>query len=209
MNDVVGTEGGAATQSVRTRLTLHTLAFVLGLSAVFVALGFSAGLVSNVLFDFGDVIRIVAGAFLVLMGVIMLRLIPIPFLQRDMRIHRVPAVGVAAAPMLGVLFGLGWTPCIGPTLAAVNALAMNEASALRGAILSLVYAVGLGLPFIVAALAFRRMLGTVRWVRRHQVWLTRAGGAMLVVVGLLLVSGLWDRWVYQLTTWYSGFSVAI
>jgi len=184
-----------------------SLLFVLGFAAVFVAFGAISGAFGAWLFEYRRQISIVLGGLTILVGLAFAG--AIPFLQRDMRIHRVPAVGLAAAPMLGVLFGLGWTPCIGPTLAAVNALAMNEASALRGAVLSLVYAVGLGLPFIVAALAFRRMLGTVRWVRRHQVWLTRAGGAMLVVVGLLLVSGLWDRWVYQLTTWYSGFSVAI
>ena len=85
-----------------------------------------------------------------------------PFLQRDLRIHRVPAVGLAAAPLLGVLFGLGWTPCIGPTLTAVQALAMNEGTAGRGALLSLAYSLGLGMPFLVAGLAFRRMLGAVR-----------------------------------------------
>ncbi|MDP9823275.1 cytochrome c biogenesis CcdA family protein [Nocardioides massiliensis] len=191
----------------RGRMLAGSLLFVLGFAAVFVAFGAISGAFGAWLFEYRRQISIVLGGLTILVGLAFAG--AIPFLQRDMRIHRVPAVGVAAAPMLGVLFGLGWTPCIGPTLAAVNALAMNEASALRGAILSLVYAVGLGLPFIVAALAFRRMLGTVRWVRRHQVWLTRAGGAMLVIVGLLLVSGLWDRWVYQLTTWYSGFSVAI
>lgn len=191
----------------RGRMLAGSLLFVLGFAAVFVAFGAISGAFGAWLFEYRRQISIVLGGLTILVGLAFAG--AIPFLQRDMRIHRVPAVGVAAAPMLGVLFGLGWTPCIGPTLAAVNALAMNEASALRGAILSLVYAVGLGLPFIVAALAFRRMLGTVRWVRRHQVWLTRGGGAMLVVVGLLLVSGLWDRWVYQLTTWYSGFSVAI
>ena len=191
----------------RGRMLAGSLLFVLGFAAVFVAFGAISGAFGAWLFEYRRQISIVRGGLTILVGLAFAG--AIPFLQRDMRIHRVPAVGVAAAPMLGVLFGLGWTPCIGPTLAAVNALAMNEASALRGAILSLVYAVGLGLPFIVAALAFRRMLGTVRWVRRHQVWLTRGGGAMLVVVGLLLVSGLWDRWVYQLTTWYSGFSVAI
>ncbi len=103
----------------------------------------------------------------------------VPWLQRDVRIHRVPAVGLAAAPLLGVLFGLGWTPCIGPTLSAVQALALHEGTAARGALLSVAYSLGLGIPFILAGLAFRRMLGAVRWVRRHQVWVTRLGGMML------------------------------
>ena len=191
----------------RSRMLAGSLLFVLGFAAVFVAFGAISGAFGAWLFEYRRQISVVLGGLTILVGLAFAG--AIPFLQRDVRVHRVPAVGLAAAPMLGVLFGLGWTPCIGPTLAAVNALAMSEASAVRGAVLSLVYAVGLGLPFIVAALAFRRMLGAVRWVRRHQVWVTRAGGAMLVVVGLLLVSGLWDRWVYELQTWYSGFSVAI
>ena len=79
-----------------------------------------------------------------------------------------PAVGLAAAPLLGFLFGVGWTPCVGPTLAAINVLSVNEATAARGALLSAVFALGLGLPFIAAALAYRRMLGAFAVVRRHQ-----------------------------------------
>jgi cytochrome c-type biogenesis protein len=122
----------------------------------------------------------------------------VPFLQRDVRVHAVPGVGLASAPLLGVLFGLGWTPCIGPTLSAVLTLSVNESSAGRGALLALVYSLGLGLPFVAAALAFRRMLGAVGWVRRHQVWITRLGGVLLVVVGLLLLTGWWDLLIADL-----------
>ena len=122
----------------------------------------------------------------------------IPFLQRDWRVHRVPAVGLAAAPVLGFLFGVGWTPCVGPTLGAINLLSVNEATAGRGAVLSGVFALGLGLPFIAAALAYRRMLRAFAVIRRHQVLVMRIGGAMMIVVGLLLVTGWWDRLVQWL-----------
>jgi cytochrome c-type biogenesis protein len=94
-------------------------------------------------------------------------------------------------------------------LSAVSFLALNEGTAARGAVLSVAYCLGLGLPFVVAALAFRRMLGAVRWVRRHQVWVTRLGGGMLVVVGVLLVTGQWDLWVGAMRGWVSGFEVPV
>jgi cytochrome c-type biogenesis protein len=149
----------------------------------------------------------VLGVVTIVLGLAFLGLIP--FLQRDVRLHKVPAVGLAAAPLLGVLFGLGWTPCIGPTLAAVQTLALNEGTAGRGALLSLSYSLGLGIPFIVAGLAYRRMLGAVGWVRRHQLWVVRAGGVMLVAVGVLLVTGIWDQWVADLRGWVGGYEVVV
>jgi cytochrome c-type biogenesis protein len=120
----------------------------------------------------------------------------VPFLQRDLRVHAVPQVGLVAAPLLGFLFGLGWTPCIGPTLGVISSLAINEGTAGRGALLSAFYALGLGVPFVIAGLAYERMLGAVRFVRQHQAWVTRIGGGLMIVVGLLLVTGWWD-WSVQ------------
>jgi len=124
----------------------------------------------------------------------------VPWLQRDFRVHSVPAVGLGAAPMLGVLFGLGWTPCIGPTLAAVLTLSYTSAGFTRGSFLAFVYCVGLGLPFILAAVAFGKMMGAVGWVRRHQQLVMGFGGAMLVAVGILLLSGEWGN----LVAWMQG-----
>ncbi len=191
----------------RGRMLLGSVLFVLGFASVFVAFGAISGAVGAWLLEYRRELSVILGGLTILLGLAFIG--AVPFLQRDVRVHRVPTVGLAGAPLLGVLFGLGWTPCIGPTLAAVNVLATTEASAVRGAFLSLVYALGLGLPFIVAALAFRRAMGAVRWVRRHQVWVTRFGGAMLVAIGLLLVSGLWDRWVYELQIWYSGITLPV
>jgi cytochrome c-type biogenesis protein len=111
--------------------------------------------------------------------------------------------------MLGMLFAIGWTPCLGPTIAAVQSLALTQGTAARGAVLSVAYSLGLGIPFILLGLAYRHMLGAVRWVRGHQVWVTRVGGFMLVAVGLLLVTGWWDLWVAELRGWVSGFQVSV
>jgi cytochrome c-type biogenesis protein len=191
----------------RGRMVLGTFLFVLGFTFVFVALGTLSGALGEWLFRYSREITVVLGLVTIVVGLAFIGLVP--WLQRDLRVHRVPAVGLAAAPMLGVLFGLGWTPCIGPTLSAVQTLAFHEGTAWRGAVLSVFYSLGLGIPFILAGLGYRRMLGTVRWVRRHQLWVTRAGGVMLVLVGVLLVTGLWDQWVGDLRSWIGGFEVSV
>jgi cytochrome c-type biogenesis protein len=202
-----GLSGVDLENAKRGRMVLGSFLFVLGFSFVFVALGTLSGALGEWLFRYTREISIVLGMFTVLVGVAFVGLVP--WLQRDVRVHKVPAVGLAAAPLLGVLFGLGWTPCIGPTLSAVQALALHEGTAARGALLSVAYSLGLGVPFLVAGFAFRRTLGAVSWVRRHQVWVTRLGGMMLIVVGLLLVTGLWDQWVGGLRSWVGGFEVAV
>jgi cytochrome c-type biogenesis protein len=188
-------------------MVLGSSLFVLGFSAVFVALGTASGALGDWLIVYSRQISVVLGIVTILVGIAFLG--ALPFLQRDVRVHKVPAVGLTAAPLLGVLFGLGWTPCIGPTLSAVQVLAFQEGTAGRGALLSLAYCIGLGVPFILAALAFRRMLGAVRWVRRHQVWVTRVGGIMLIAVGVLLVTGIWDLWVAYLRGWVGSYSVVV
>ena len=202
-----GLSGVDLEQARRGRMVLGSLLFVLGFSFVFVVLGTLSGALGEWLFRYTRQISVALGLFTILVGVAFIGLVP--WLQRDVRVHRVPAVGLAAAPLLGVLFGLGWTPCIGPTLSAVQALALHEGTAIRGAMLSVAYSLGLGIPFLVAGLAFRRTLGAVKWVRRHQVWVTRIGGMMLIVVGLLLVTGLWDQWVADLRSVVTGFEVPV
>ncbi|MCX8528099.1 MAG: sulfite exporter TauE/SafE family protein, partial [Candidatus Nanopelagicales bacterium] len=174
---------------------LGSLLFVLGFSVVFVSYGVLFGGVGETLLRYADVISRILGLFVILMGLAFMGVIP--GLQREFRIHRLPRWGVAGAPVLGLLFGLGWTPCIGPTLAAVQTLAFTEASALRGAVLSLAYCLGLGLPFVILAVAFSRLAGAVSFLRRHSLVIMRVGGVLLVGVGVLLVTGLWN----DLTVW--------
>ncbi len=202
-----GLSGVDLESAKRGRMMLGSLLFVLGFSFVFVAFGALFGSLGDWLIIYTRQISVVLGLLTILLGVAFVGLVPM--LQRDVRVHRVPAVGLAAAPLLGVLFGLGWTPCIGPTLTAVQALAVNEGTAGRGALLSLAYSIGLGLPFLLAGVAFRRMLGAVKVIRRHQAWVTRIGGAMLILVGLLLVTGLWDQWVGDLRAVFPVFEAPV
>lgn len=196
-----GLSGADLENAKRSRMVAGTSLFVLGFTVVFLLYGALFGSIGKWLLDNTETMNVVLGSVTILVGLVFLGVVPL--FQRDVRVHRVPAVGLAAAPLLGVLFALGWTPCIGPTLGAVQSLAMNEGTAGRGVLLSAAYSLGLGLPFIIAGFAFERTLGAVRWVRRHQVWVTRFGGGMLIVVGLLLVTGIWADWIAELQGWVS------
>ena len=179
-----GAGEGQDTGGFRWRVTIHSLAFLVGLSAVFIALGYGAGFVSDVLFDFGDVIRIVAGVFLVAMGLVMLRLIPIPFLQRDLRVHMAEKPGgLFGSFVVGVAFAAGWTPCIGPILAGILALAGSTGSGFQGAALLGVYALGFAVPFLL----FAQLLPLWKRLRRYAGTIEKVGGVLLVAVGLLLL----------------------
>jgi len=203
-----GLSGADLGSARRGRMLAGSVLFVLGFSFVFVSFGALFGAVGDWLWAYQREVTVVLGIVTIVVGIAFLG--ALPWLQRDVRVHRVPAVGLAAAPLLGVLFGLGWTPCIGPTLSAITSLAVNEASAQRGALLSFVYCLGLGLPFIVAALAYRRMLGTIGWVRRHQQWVTRLGGIMLIAVGVLLLTGWWNVLVADIRAWFfPGFTAGL
>jgi cytochrome c-type biogenesis protein len=193
--------------SGRSRLLLGSVLFVLGFTAVFVTGGALFGALGQQLYDYRRLMSIVLGVVVIVLGLVFSGVLPI--LQRDVRVHAVPAVGVAVAPVLGVFFGLGWLPCIGPTLGAVLTLANTEGTLERGAFLTFTYCLGLGVPFVVAALGFGRFMGAVRWARRHQLALQRVGGGLLVVVGVLLVTGVWDALVTDLQTWAGGYGAAI
>lgn len=191
----------------RGRMLAGTGLFVAGFSSVFILTGVVFGAVGDALIEHQTTITRVLGGLTVVLGLVFLG--GIGFLQKDVRVHRVPAVGIAAAPLLGVLFGFGWTPCIGPTLGTVMTLAATEGSAGRGATLAMVFSLGLGIPFIVAALAFRRTLAAVAWVRRHQVLVIRVGGVLMIAVGLLLLTGVWESMTADLRQWVSNFGSVV
>lgn len=191
----------------RGRLVWGALLFVVGFSAVFVAGGALFGYAGQRLIEYEREIQIVGGILLIVLGLAFAGLVP--FLQRSWGRSSAPFVGLGAAPVLGVLFGIGWTPCLGPTLLAVLALSANEATAARGAALTFVYCLGLGLPFLLAAVFFERFARVSDWVKRHLVAVQRVGGAVLVVTGVLLVSGWWQDIVIELQHWTAGFEVAL
>lgn len=194
-------------RSHRGRMLLGSSLFVLGFAVVFVAAGVAAGTLGRALLTHQEVISRVIGVLAILLGLIFAGVIPLG--DRDLRIHRLPRAGLAAAPVLGFVFGLGWTPCIGPTLSMVLTLAMNEGSAVRGGLLAFMYVLGLGIPFVAAALAFTRMQRVVGFVRRHQLAVLRIGGISMALVGVLLVTGLWERLMAMMRIWAAGFGTVL
>jgi cytochrome c-type biogenesis protein len=206
--EIAGEErGGSTTVAVKSRVLLGSVLFVLGFSVVFVSYGLLFGGLGSLLLEYQAIISRILGVIVIVMGLSFMGVIP--GMQREWRMHRMPSYSVWGAPVLGVLFGLGWTPCIGPALTAVQSLAFTEASAARGALLSFVYCLGLGLPFILLGLLFRQAAGTLAWVRRHYVLIMRIGGGLLVAIGILLVTGMWDSITIWMRTLVPGFETPL
>lgn len=175
------------------RVLLGASLFVLGFTAVFVSEGALFGNIGSHLLEHQTAVNRVGGALSILMGIVFLGVLP--RLQREWRFHRLPRAGIAGAPLLGMLFAVGWTPCIGPTLGVVLNLsyASSSATAGRGALLTAVYCLGLGVPFVVAGVAFRRALGAFAVVKRHYNFVIWIGAALLIAVGVLLLTGEWTQ----------------
>lgn len=206
--EIAGEErGGTTTVVVKSRVLLGSVLFVMGFSVVFVSYGLLFGGLGSLLLEYQSIISRILGVIVIVMGLSFMGVIP--GMQREWRMHRMPSYSVWGAPVLGVLFGLGWTPCIGPALTAVQSLAFAEGSAARGALLSFVYCLGLGLPFILLGLLFRQAAGTLAWVRRHYTLIMRIGGGLLVAIGILLVSGLWDSITIWMRTLVPGFETPL
>ena len=170
--------------------------FVLGFTLVFAASVGSIVWLADALFANLEVLQRVGGVVIIGLSLVFIGLIP--GLQRDFRLHKVPRMGLAGAPLLGAVFGLGWTPCIGPTLSGVLVIAASTGgTAARGFLLVLVYCLGLGVPFLLIALGARWTVRANGWLRLHARAIQLVGGGLLFVVGVLLVTGLWG----ELTSW--------
>jgi cytochrome c-type biogenesis protein len=196
VGSLVGRDGG------RGRLVAGVSLFVAGFTLVFVLGSAIVGGVSSFLLQHADLLVRILGGLLIVLGLVFIG--QFSFLQRIWKPQQVKAGGMWAAPVVGVIFALGWTPCSGPTLAAISALTVTTGSAGQGALLGLAYALGLGIPFILIALGLGWAGGAVAWMRRHVRAINIAGGAMLIAIGLLMVTGAWNAIMQSLQGWIAS-----
>lgn len=196
---LAGADGAGVGQR---RMLAGALLFVSGFTAVFVATGALFGTLGSAIATHHVALERVFGVLTIGLGVVFLG--GVPALQREFKLHSVPAIGLLGAPVLGFAFGLAWTPCLTPTFAAVYSLAASQATAARGALLSLAYSFGLGVPFLLVALGLGKVTRSLTLLRRHARWLGRIGGAVLILIGVLLVTGAWDQWMNNLRADFGG-----
>jgi cytochrome c-type biogenesis protein len=203
----------AATAPVppRGRVVAGTALFVLGFSLVFVAYGAALGGLGHLLTGHARLLTQILGGLTIVLGLLFAGALDrFSFAGRIVRPAARPKAGLAGAPLLGVMFGLGWTPCIGPTLTAVLALSASTGTVARGALLAFVYALGLGIPFLLVSFGFQVAMRASAFFRRRARLVTRIGGAMLICVGLLEVTGAWSTFMAWLQVhWVSNYQPPI
>jgi len=188
----------------RGRLLLGVGLFILGFSIVFVLTGVLFGAAGFLLKGpLLDPITRIAGVIIIVMGAMFIG--QVTFLQRTVKPNWQAATGLAGAPILGIVFGLGWTPCLGPTLIALNSIILDDGDPLRGGIIAVAYCLGLGIPFLLVALGLGWVTGSVDWLKRHIRIINIIGGAILVLIGLFMVTGLWRLLMSNFLAVINGF----
>jgi cytochrome c-type biogenesis protein len=185
----VGGITGSDGRPDRRRLVLGVLLFILGFTLVFTLTIGAFGVIGIWLARYSDLIIRISGVLVIVLGLVFIGQFTV--LQRTIKFGWLPRTGLAGAPLLGIVFGLGWTPCIGPTLSTILALSLSGGSAVQGIVLGVAYSLGLGIPFLLIALGFGWVTTSVGWAKRHIRVINIVGGAMLVLIGVLMVSGVW------------------
>jgi len=194
-----------ANKSIRkSKALIATLLFIAGFTFVFVCIGMFFGGIGGWFISYGRIIERIMGLFVIALGISYLGFWNL--FKREYRFRTPVKQGLIGAPLLGALFAIGWTPCIGPTLAAVQTLAFNQATVSRGAILSAFYGFGLGLPFLFITFALEKALVSVSWLRKQQALFIKMGGLLLIIIGILLATGLWSEVTVEMRILISGFT---
>lgn len=195
----------------RGRIVFPALLFVLGFSAVFVALGATASVLGRVLLDYRDVIEKIAGLAVVGFGILMLGIIKVPWLYGEARadLERSRSFGRGASFVMGAAFAAGWTPCVGPILGSILTMAGSAGGVAEGSLLLVAYSMGLGVPFVLVALLFGRLTGALSWLSRHSLVINRVAGTLLVVVGLLILTGQFGAMASWLTAKLPAIEVSL
>jgi len=197
---VSGVAGGA--ERKRWRVVVGALLFILGFSVVFITVNLLGATTARFFLQYGELLARIAGVIVILMGLVFGG--QVSFLQRTVRPKLTAAAGLGGAPVLGIVFGLGWVPCIGPTLIAVNALVINEGDIGRAALIGLLYCVGLGVPFLLLAFGFRWATGAADWLKRNIRVINLVGGGLLIAIGIAMVTGLWSLFISSLGSMIGG-----
>ena len=192
-----GSRSGRPTRTGRGRLLLGVVLFIAGFTVVFVAMGVLAGTLGRFFLQYGEVLTRVLGVVVIIMGLVFLGLFG--FAQRTMKPQVRSGLGLVGAPLLGVAMGIGWAPCIGPTYAAILSISLTQADPTRAVLLAVAYSLGLGIPFLLLAVGFGWATRSVAFLRRHIRVVNIIGGVLLIVLGLLMVTGLWTAAMSQLT----------
>lgn len=180
----------------RNRLVLGVALFILGFAIVFVVAGFLVASVGWWLLRWNDIVVRVAGVLVILMGLVFIG--QFTFMQRTVKPSWRPATGLAGAPILGAIFAIGWSPCVGPTLGAISTLSLSSGQPWQGALLAFIYALGIGVPFLLIAFGLSWATGAIAFLKRHTRTINVIGGSLLIVIGLLMVTGVWNLWMLQL-----------